>query len=370
MNDPAFSIEINRLAISQSTDARTKSQLGQFFTPASTAQFMAELFPESSVAHCKLLDAGAGIGCLAHAFLARHAHSTAFERVDVTSFEIDTRIHEALNQSLKEFKIADGLKHFDYKICSEDFIEQSVNQLQFESCVGYTHAILNPPYKKISSNSRHRLLLRKVGVETVNLYAAFVALAILQMASDGLLVAIIPRSFCNGPYYLPFRKLILKEASIERIHLFESRNQAFKDDSVLQENIIIVLKRHGKQNNVVISTSKDDTFKNLEITTHPFEKIVNNSDTDIVIHIPTTTTHLDATIHSDESFSLSEIGIQVSTGPVVDFRLKSHLRAQSEPNCVPLLYPCHFSNLRKQCEWPKENSKKANAIQYNSDTEK
>jgi len=33
----------------------------------------------------------------------------------------------------------------------------------------FSHAILNPPYKKINSNSEHRLILRRMGIETVNL---------------------------------------------------------------------------------------------------------------------------------------------------------------------------------------------------------
>ncbi|MCE3268852.1 MAG: site-specific DNA-methyltransferase, partial [Burkholderiales bacterium] len=82
----------------------------------------------------------------------------------------------------------------------------------------YTHVILNPPYKKISSDSQHREKLRLVGIEAVNLYSAFVSLAILLMKQMGQLVAIIPRSFCNGPYYKPFRKLILSSCSIEYLH--------------------------------------------------------------------------------------------------------------------------------------------------------
>ena len=48
----------------------------------------------------------------------------------------------------------------------------------------YTHAILNPPYKKLNSDSVHRALIRKVGIETVNLYTAFVALSALLMRTE------------------------------------------------------------------------------------------------------------------------------------------------------------------------------------------
>lgn len=79
------------------------------------------------------------------------------------------------------------------------------------------------------------------GIETVNLYSGFMALALDLLKEGGELVAIIPRSFCNGPYYKAFREKILKDSSIQRIHVFDSRTDAFSDDGVLQENIIIHL---------------------------------------------------------------------------------------------------------------------------------
>lgn len=74
---------------------------------------------------------------------------------------------------------------------------------------GYTLAVLNPPYRKISSDSRERRLLRSAGIETSNLYTAFLALAARLLEPHGQLVAITPRSFCNGPYFRPFREDML-----------------------------------------------------------------------------------------------------------------------------------------------------------------
>jgi adenine-specific DNA-methyltransferase len=69
----------------------------------------------------------------------------------------------------------------------------------------YTHCIMNPPYGKIAVDSGARGYFRAIGLETVNLYSGFVALALDLLEDGGELVAIIPRSFCNGPYYQPFR---------------------------------------------------------------------------------------------------------------------------------------------------------------------
>jgi adenine-specific DNA-methyltransferase len=81
----------------------------------------------------------------------------------------------------------------------------------------YSRAILNLPYKKIGASSEYRLLLRDVGIETVNLYTAFLGLVVAPTKPGGEIVAIIPRSFCNGMYFRPFQKWLLHEAALTQI---------------------------------------------------------------------------------------------------------------------------------------------------------
>ncbi len=361
-------VEQKRLHLSQHTEAKKKSQFGQFLTPARTASFMASLFPEAS-GNCRLLDAGAGIGSLSAAFLDRwKSGDFHFRTVELDAFEIDHSLHAYLSQTLEKYENRTCLVT---KIRGEDFIHVAADSLLgnlfSKSLAHYSHAILNPPYKKINSYSAHRLALRSVGIETVNLYSAFVALAVAMSAPGGQIVAIIPRSFCNGPYYRPFRDFILERAAIRHMHLFESRSKAFKEDEVLQENLIIRLERGGQQGPVTVSTSTDDSFSDLETHEHPFDRIVFPDDSERFIHVPTLaekSTGLSPII----CHTLSDLGITVSTGPVVDFRLKAHLRDMPEPNTVPLLYPSHFSN--GATTWPRAGMKKPNAIQHNSETEK
>lgn len=361
-----FAIEQTRLKVSKNTGAERKSQLGQFLTPARTARFMASLFAPENSHECRLLDAGAGIGSLSSAFLERCiADRLEFGQIKVTAFECDDLIHKELNDSLSGY--AESLPMV-YEILGGDFIEQAVNRIQFERGEGFTHAILNPPYKKIGSASRHRMLLRQTGIETVNLYSAFVALALAMMAPGGKIVAIIPRSFCNGPYYRPFRDFVLEQAAVRHIHLFDSRTKAFKDDGVLQENIILLLERGGQQGDVTVTTSTDDSFDDLVTHTHPFSRIVFPDDSERFIHVPTSPVRNAIELSNAIRYSLEDIGVKVSTGPIVDFRLKQHLRAMPEPDAVPLLYPAHFSG--QNIEWPMPGIKKPNAIQRNAETEK
>ncbi|HBF35074.1 TPA: SAM-dependent methyltransferase [Candidatus Sumerlaeota bacterium] len=359
-------VEQVRLHVSKNTEAHKKSQWGQFFTPASTARFMAGLFRPSLSHVCRLLDPGAGIGSLSCAFLERYASDVqTFKSIALTAYEQDSSLHSDLGRMLslhaKKLKV-------DYETIGGDFIEASVNHIQFGG-KRFTHVIANPPYKKIHSGSAHRQLLREVGIETVNLYSAFIALAVEQMEQGGQMVTIIPRSFCNGPYYRPFRNLLLKQTAIRHIHLFDSRTQGFKDDDVLQENIILLLERGGKQDKVTISTSTDNTFCDLKTQAYPFECIVSPDDSEKFIHIPTTGAMENIpALSSTICYSLDELGLKVSTGPVVDFRLKEHLREMPDADTVPLLYPGHFCD--QILEWPRLNFKKPNAIVQNAETEK
>ena len=357
-------IEKSRLQVSKATDAKHKSQFGQFLTPETTARFMAGMFSAMNHSEFRLLDAGAGIGSLSGAFLERClSGGLAFTSLSLTAYEIDGMLYPELQKTFESYAEKLGLH---YEIRGGDFIEDAVNRIQFGAEKGYTHAILNPPYKKVSSSSRHRSMLSAVGIETVNLYPAFVALTVLLMARGGQIVAIIPRSFCNGPYYKPFREFLLSRSAIRRIHLFVSRDTAFKDDGVLQENIILHLEIGGQQGEVEVTTSTDDRFHDLMTHKYSFERIVHPGDGEKFIHVPFG--ELGVGISEIAPCTLKDIGVGVSTGPVVDFRLKEYLRAMPEVGAAPLLYPAHFSG--RYIKWPKQGIKKPNAMIRNAETEK
>lgn len=337
-----------------------KTEFGQFMTPSSVARFMASLFPPSTLQTCRLLDAGAGVGALSCAFLDRWvAGDFAFKDVEVTAYEVDGTLRGHLVQHLSGYSRAKA------HVIAGDYIEMATaDGLKSK---GYTHAILNPPYKKINSKSAHRLALRSVGIETVNLYSAFVALAVAEAAPGGQIVAIIPRSFCNGPYYRPFREFLLARAAIEHIHLFDRRDKAFSDDAVLQENIVIRLVRDGQQGAVKITQSTDDTFLDLREQMFPFAEVVLPDDPEQFIHIPDGSPDPLSCL-SKVRHTLAEIGLSVSTGPVVDFRMREHLRKMPEADTVPLIYPAHLDGT--VTTWPQAEIKKWNAIARNAETQR
>lgn len=323
-------------------------------TPSSIARFMAGLF-SSPAGPVRLLDAGAGVGSLTSAFI----DSQAAAAIRVDAWEVDPTLRQYLETILARH--AAERAAVNAEVHADDFIETSVWNLSMGTGPRFTHAILNPPYRKIGSHSRHRLLLRQVGIETVNLYAAFLALATLLMEKGGELVAIVPRSFCNGAYYRPFRRLLLDHCAIRQLHVFAARDKAFADDEVLQENVIVKLERGGEQGDVIVSDCRDGSFADYRECHFGFERIVNPADPESFIHVPVVQ---DALRSSLFACSLKEIGIEVCTGPVVDFRLREHCRMQPEEGTVPLLYAHHFAGGR--LAFPVEHRKKPNAI---ADTE-
>lgn len=349
-----------RLQASRRLDPGRRSALGQFMTPSGIGRFMAGLFTPGRKT-VRLLDAGAGVGSLTAAFIDAHPEVS----IEVEAWELDPILRGYLETTLSGY-VAKGVA-LASTIHAEDFIEASAWNLSMAVGSRFTHAILNPPYKKIGSASRHRFLLRQVGVETVNLYSAFLALAILLMEEGGEIVAIVPRSFCNGTYYRPFRRLLLDQCAIRHIHVFGARDKAFSDDDVLQENIIIKLVRGGKQGNVTVSDSHDGGFSDYRENSFAFDRIVKADDRECFIHVPSLDAEA-ATVSPLFSFTLKEIGLEVCTGPVVDFRLRTHCRAWPEEGAVPLLYAHHFAGGR--LAYPVEHKKKPNAIMANEQTSK
>ncbi|WP_207682441.1 BsuBI/PstI family type II restriction endonuclease [Desulfonema magnum] len=370
-------VDFYRLDASRKLNPKIRSEKGQFMTPAFVARFMASLFKESENS-VRLLDPGAGIGTLTSAFVEKIcSDATHPETINIVAYESDTLLTEYLNLTLttcrQECESAD-IKFSD-EILQKDFVKAGVeimnDTLPFmnQDHQRFSHAIINPPYKKIRSNSEHRRRLRSVGIEAGNLYTAFLSLTIHLLEPEGELVAIVPRSFCNGPYFKPFRKLFVEKMAITRLHVFEARNETFKDDEVLQENVIFHAVKGMRPASVLISTSSGSDFDTMTVRRVNYEKIIRPDDSDLVIHV--VTSEMDQNVLDRMSLfknKLEDIDVEVSTGPVVDFRLKKYLRNNPQSDTVPLIYPMHIFN--HFIIWPKKGGRKPNAILNEGDAQK
>lgn len=332
---------------------KERSEEGQFFTPPPIARCLAGWFAEEGFNRplVHLLDPGAGGGVLTAALVERILSSRAagrlprLETVVLEAWELDSAFLPALREGISACAAAlelEGIR-VEVRLREGSYIDGAVRELDrglFGAPQGgrVTHAILNPPYRKIATSSRERRLLASIGIETSNLYAAFVALALRQLEEGGELSAITPRSFCNGPYFREFRREVLGSAAFQRVHLFDSRSEAFGRDEVLQENILFHLVRGGSDEAPL--TLSTGSLESPVETLIARERLVSPADSDQVIHIATET---DADEVRDFIHGLpcrlGDLGLTVSTGPVVDFRLKGSLADKLSEGSVPLIYP-------------------------------
>jgi len=367
-------VDLLRLAINGTIEPTTRAEYAQFMTPAPVSALMASMF-RNRRSGIRLLDPGAAVGSLTAAFVAAMLNRLSPpSQIYVTTFEIDAFLAKHLRTALsycREACEASGVE-FAGEIHQEDYIaavSRDASSRLFEAKSGlYDCVIMNPPYRKIRTDSDTRRYLRSLGIETSNLYTAFMAVAASQLKDGGEMVSITPRSFCNGPYFRPFRRFFLNMMAFQRIHVFESRTVAFQEDEVLQENVIVHATRtNRKPGRVVLSVSGGPTDE-AKARRVPYCQVVSPVDPNCFIHLVVD----DKGKHAAERISrlpasLIDLGLSVSTGRVVDFRARDHLRSQPEPGAVPLIYPAHFHN--GTVKWPNGMTRKPNAILADRHTE-
>lgn len=315
-----------------------KEKFAQYFTPLQIADYMASLFNTNKNKTIKLLDPGAGTGNLTLAFINKVIEWDKKPRnLHVDLYEIDTNLIEDLKDTLEECTAIgnDNKINFTYNIITDDLIKRT--KVKIENKELYDYVIMNPPYKKLVSFSEHDLLLRELNMMVPNYYAAFLSIGKALLNKNGQMVSITPRSFCNGAYFKKFRLDLLKDCSLEALHLFEKRTDIFYDD-VLQETIIMKLTKNGKQGKVNVSSTVDNSLTDVIPSALKYEDIVFPTDKQGIIRIvPEVDEELEIKMKSLD-FYLKDLDLNVSTGPIVDFRNREALRNEREKDSFHMVY--------------------------------
>ena len=347
-------VEEIRVEATQSLIPTTQKHEGQFFTPMPLAKLVASNIDLKNQATLRILDPGAGVASLSAALLARIIEEGVSKSVEIVLIEKDPDLIPFLNKAKNEIlKFSKGL---DFKvniiILNIDFFSILTFNSKNTEVLNqpFDLIISNPPYGKINTSSHNRKATRHMGVDCPNLYAGFVVLSLRLLKSGGSLTAITPRSFMNGPYFLSFRKDLLNKLNLSRIHLFDSRTSLFADTGVLQENVIFS-GTLGQQRKKVKITSSADHFDEIREEVFTFDQIVLPDDEEKFIRIPSISKTTDV-INVLESLPsrLVDLGLEVSTGRVVDFRVDSELSNPAKPSETPLIYPSNFLN--GKIKWP------------------
>lgn len=317
----------------------------------------------------RILDAGGGNGMLTAAAIAEICgRKSRPVSILATAWEVDEAILPPLERTLDACaSVCDraGVR-FSGDIRHGDFIHDATALLDPNALFNQTEprfdvAILNPPYRKLRSDSEGRAWLRSVGIETSNLYAAFVWLATKLLDDAGELVAITPRSYMNGSYFRPFRRAMLTTMSFRRVHVYQTRDRAFGGDDVLQENAIVHAIKNGQRSPIMVTTSSGPDDDGVTSRTLAPAEFVHAGDADFVMHV--VPDDGDASIRDKMRglpLTLEELGVQVSTGRVVDFRARDRLRVRPAAGDAPLIFPRHFAD--GFIAWPIDAGEKPNAI--------
>lgn len=350
-----------------------KKEIGQFFTSKETALYMAEMFTIPDKPVLKILDPGTGTGVLSVALIEK-LQKNDIEKIELTCYENDSTILPILKENLEiatrksRINLIVNIHEENYILSQSDDFNNSIfensNPTKYDMIIG------NPPYKKINKNAEEAVCMKKVCHGAPNLYFLFTSMSIFNLAKDGQLVYIIPRSWTSGTYFKSFREYLIQDSNIEQMHLFVSRDKVFEKEKVLQETMILKLNKKDKhkENIVITSSANNSDFHNLKTLTVPYDEIVVGEQKYVFLITSKEEAKVVEKINSFE-YTLPLLGLKMKTGITVDFRNRDELRNSPESNTVPLFYSSHIKNGEVVFPIEKNNqfitNEKAGVIQKN-----
>jgi adenine-specific DNA-methyltransferase len=354
-----------------------RKKKGQFFTPPEVCAFMAGLFSAKTPGTFRLLDPGAGVGSLTAAVCDRFLNLRSLRRLEIHLFENDPEVLPFLRQTIThcvEVLNEHGLLT-TYEIHAKDFILDAAATIFSPPSLfsdsaewgEFDGVIMNPPYFKINKASPYSRVMENIVHGQPNMYAFFLAAAAQMLRPGGELVAITPRSFCNGLYFRGFRRWFFEKMALDRIHLFESRTETFRD--VLQESIVTAAHRLGKPSlNVTVSSSYGLDIHTAKSAALPTSTVIDDSCGHANVRIAASVEdQAIAEVIESWPHRFPDLGLRISTGPVVMFRAREFLLSQiSGKSTAPLLTVFNVKPFRT--EWPLIHKKHPTALKVCPDS--
>jgi adenine-specific DNA-methyltransferase len=353
-----------RFAEEQTPEQR--KAFGQFFTPVEVARFMAQL-ATSPAPRC-ILDPGAGTGLLSCALC--EFIPAGSEPIHITAFETDPRLADLCEEALlhaSDWLRSDRGVDMTFTVARGDFVLENAARLRpilFSEEprgeeVWYDAAILNPPYFKLQKTDPRAIAAAPVVHGQPNIYSLFMGITASLLAPGGVMVSITPRSFSGGDYFRRFRQHLFGLLVPDVVHLFASRKDAFREDAVLQENVIVGARRVEASPDATVEVSESRGIADLgdrEVRHVPLKSVIDLASASVSLNIPTTPLddEIVALLRGWDN-SLMSWRLQVSTGPVVAFRARQFLRGEPDETTVPMLW---LNNVRPLAvQWPLSNGK-------------
>jgi adenine-specific DNA-methyltransferase len=379
-----YSFERGQAALAERSDKYRKEH-GQFLTPPAVARYMARQLGNFRAGD-RILDPAIGSGVLACAIIEQIIADGFPRELWLDGYETDRTLCNIAQDVLNQAGQKAAAHNITVHIClqAKDFVLHNVPTTQPQlllledrgvprASTLYDRIIANPPYFKLNHDDpRVKMVSGQLSGHT-NIYTLFLALAAEKLRAGGKASFIIPRSFCSGAYFSTLRQSLVEKVRPLAIHLFESRQDTFKNDAVLQENLIFCFgksKSKPKQDPssapISISTSTGTSGLNTSLLTQNISITHFYGQRHGALFFRLPASDLDKQILDTIDRwpgSLNQFGLQVSTGPVVAFRAKnwlSDLQSVSAARAVPLLW---MQNIKRQSvAWPVANGSKAQGI--------
>ena len=248
-------------------DLKKRKNLGQYFTPKSIRELLLSKLPKKDNAY--ILDPACGSG----EFLL--SCEKYFKNPNLNGFEIDKNLVAIALKLLKNSKNNSNIKNID--------------ALNFEIKNKYDYVIGNPPYFEIKLNEKLKSKHSEIIKGRVNIFSLFIKIGLEALKDGGYLAYVVPPSMNNGAYFSKLREYIIKNSSLEYLHIIDGADNFH---SANQKVMLIILKKTNSK-----KSSKYIFEKNgITIFTED-KKFLNNVYKNTV--------------------SLKEIGFGVKTGSIV-----------------------------------------------------
>ncbi|MFV0269508.1 MAG: Eco57I restriction-modification methylase domain-containing protein [Draconibacterium sp.] len=324
----------------RTTSDKHKKDNGQFFTPKQIADFMGNWAkPKSN--KISILDPGCGTGILSCSLIEKLIQKSNITEIELSLFETDQHVFpttrkviDFLNSWLKERNV-----RLKYTINQTDFVIENSNVFNASTLFGrekvnqFDYIISNSPYFKIPKTDKRAIAAKELVYGQPNIYSLFMGVAAKLLKPEGELIFITPRSFAAGNYFKAFRQSFFNEVSISNIHIFESRNKMFKNDNVLQENIILRATKRPNSEICITVSECDNGLNSPAKQVFKTSALIDLKSKDKILFIPSNEKETNTIeIFKKWQNTLNDYNIQISTGPVVAFRCTEFLKTEGVIN--------------------------------------
>lgn len=274
----------------KNTDIKKRKKLGQYFTPKSMRESLLSKLPKKD--NADILDPACGSG----EFLL--SCEKYFKNPNLNGFDIDKKL---INISSKLVKNA-SIKNFD-------FLNIDINKKKYDYIIG------NPPYFELKLNEEIKKKYFDIIKGRVNIFSLFIKTGLDLLKDGGYLAYVVPPSMNNGAYFSKLREYIIKNSSLEYLHIIDGADNFHLAN---QKVMLIILKKTNSKK------SSKYIFKKNRITIFTEDKKFLNKA-------------------YKNTVSLKDIGYTVKTGGIIWNEHKEKL-TNDKNNSTLLIWASNINN--------------------------